>query len=96
MFYLLFYKTVDDYITRRAAYREEHLALVKAAHERGEIIMAGALADPPDSAVLVFRGDSPKIAELFAKKDPYVIAGLIPSWKVRPWTVVVGEDVKSR
>lgn len=96
MFYLLFYKTVDDYVAKRAPYRQKHLSLVRAAHERGEIVMAGALADPPDSAVLVFQGDSPTIAESFAKNDPYVLHGLITEWKVRPWTVVVGEGIQTR
>lgn len=90
MYYILFYKTVDDYITRRAQYREEHLKYANAARERGELFMAGALADPADSAVLIFKGDSPKVAENFAKNDTYVINGVIAEWKVRPWTVVIG------
>jgi uncharacterized protein len=90
MYYILFYKTVDDYITRRAQYREAHLKLANESRARGELFMAGALADPPDSAILVFKGDSPAVAENFAKNDPYVQNGLIVEWKVRPWTVVIG------
>jgi len=37
--------------------------------------MAGALADPADGAVLVFRGPSAKPAESFAQADPYVRNG---------------------
>ncbi len=58
--------------------------------ERGELVIAGALADPPDGAVLVFKGNGGEVAEQFAKQDPYVINGLITEWKVRPWTVVIG------
>ncbi len=94
MFYILFYKTVDDYINRRAPYRADHLAKAQASHERGEMFMAGALADPADGAVLVFQGDSPAAAEAFARNDPYVKAGLITEWKVRSWTVVIGGDRK--
>ena len=90
MYYLLFYETVADYIEKRAPYREEHLALARKAHERGEMVLGGALAEPADGAVLVFRGDSPAAAENFVKNDPYVKAGLIIRWRVRPWTVVVG------
>ena len=90
MYYILFYKTVDNYIEKRAPYRDAHLKLANAARERGELFMAGALADPPDGAVLIFKGDSPKIAENFARNDPYVLNGLIVEWKVRPWTVVIG------
>jgi uncharacterized protein YciI len=90
MYYLLFYQTVDNYVERRAPYRQEHLAHANAAHQRGDLVMAGALAEPVDGAVLVFKGENPLIAEEFAKQDPYVIRGLITEWKVRPWTVVIG------
>ena len=90
MYFVLFYKTVDDYIERRAQYRDAHLALAREAHERGEMVMAGALAEPADGAVLVFRGDDSTVAEEFARNDPYVRNGLITSWEVRPWTVVIG------
>lgn len=90
MYYLLFYKTVDDYVAKRAPYRDEHLAYATAAHERGELVIAGALADPSDGAVLVFKAESPTAAESFAQGDPYVKNGLITEWNVRPWTVVIG------
>jgi uncharacterized protein YciI len=89
-YYILFYKTVDSYIERRAPYREEHLAYCRAAKARGELLMAGALADPPDTAILIFRIASRSVVDAFARNDPYVKAGLIKEWNVRPWTVVVG------
>ncbi len=92
MYFILFYKTISNYIERRAPFRDEHLRLAREARERGDLVMAGALADPPDGAVLVFKGDSPKAAEEFAKNDPYVKNGLITEWHVRHWTVVVGND----
>ena len=90
MYYILFYKTVDNFIEKRAPYREKHLALVDVAHAGGTLVMAGALAEPADGAVLVFKGEGPFVAEEFAKNDPYVVNGLIKEWKVRPWTVVIG------
>ena len=90
MYYILFYKTVDNYIEKRTPYRNEHLALAQKYHKNGTLILAGALADPTDGAVLVFKGDEPKVAEEFAKNDPYVKNGLIKEWYVRPWTVVIG------
>ena len=91
MHFVLFYDVVDDYLERRTAYRTEHLSLVKKAHDRGELVMAGALADPADGAVFVFRGPSPQPAESFAEADPYVRNGLVKSWRVRPWNTVVGD-----
>jgi uncharacterized protein YciI len=92
MYYILFYKTVENYIEKRAPYREEHLKLANQAHQNGTLVLGGALADPADGALLVFKGDSPHVAEDFAHNDPYVINGLIIEWKVRPWTVVIGGD----
>lgn len=88
--HMLLYKTVENYIERRAPYRAEHLAYAGAAHSRGELILGGALGDPEDAAIMVFRGESPSAAEEFARNDPYVKAGLITEWSVRPWTVVIG------
>ncbi len=61
------------------------------AHERGELLLGGALADPVDMAVLLFTGSGPEAAERFARADPYVTNGLVSRWRVRPWTTVVGE-----
>lgn len=90
MYYILFYKTIENYVEKRAPYRAEHLALAQQAQESGALVMAGALAEPADGAVLVFKGDSPQVAEAFAQNDPYVKNGLISDWHVRPWTVVMG------
>lgn len=92
MYYILSYKTVDNYIEKRAPYRDQHLAYAMKAYNDGTLIMAGALADPADGAVLIFRGNDPEIASDFAVNDPYVKNGLITEWTVRPWTVVIGAD----
>ncbi len=90
MYYILFYKTVKDYIEKRATFREEHLRLLNQAKKEGTLVMGGALAEPADGAVLIFKVEDPKIVEDFAQKDPYVTNGLITNWEVRPWTVVIG------
>jgi uncharacterized protein YciI/catechol 2,3-dioxygenase-like lactoylglutathione lyase family enzyme len=90
MHYLLMYDVVPDYVQRRAAFRDAHLALGRAAVARGELVLGGALADPPDGAVLLFQGPSPAAAEAFAAADPYVRNGLVTRWRVREWTTVVG------
>jgi uncharacterized protein YciI len=91
MHYLLMYETVPDYLERRAAFRAEHLALAWQAQARGELVLAGALAEPVDGAVFLFQGPSPAAAESFAAADPYVRQGLVKSWRVRAWTTVVGD-----
>ena len=89
-YFLLMYDVVDDYLERRGEFRQVHLGLAQAAFERGELVMAGAFAEPADGAVLVFQGDDASVAERFASEDPYVLNGLVTRWRVRPWTVVIG------
>ncbi len=89
-YFALFYDVIEGFIVRRAPYRAEHLRLAREAYGRGELLLAGALADPADRALLVFRTNDRKTVESFARKDPYVANGLVVRWEVRPWTVVIG------
>lgn len=90
MHYLLLYEAASDYLERRAQFRKEHLTLAWEAHEKGDLVLGGALGDPADGAILLFQGSSPRAAEEFARKDPYVLNGLVKNWRVRPWATVVG------
>ena len=90
MHYLLFYDVVERYAERRVAFRAAHLAHAREAVARGDLLLGGALANPVDGAVLLFRGDSPAVAERFAAVDPYVGNGLVTAWRVREWTTVIG------
>ena|SRR5689334_18640018 len=89
--FLLFYDYVGDVLERRPQFRGAHLDHAWAAVERGEIVVAGALADPVDGAVLMFAGADKSVAEDFARADPYVLGGLVERWHVRQWTTVVGD-----
>ena len=92
MHFLLFYEAGDDYVERRAEFRNAHLELAWAASGRGELILGGALADPVDGALLLFKADSPAAAENFARVDPYVTSGIVKRWHVRQWNTVAGES----
>jgi hypothetical protein len=89
--FLLFYDAGPDYLARRPAYRDAHLEKAWAASERGELVLGGALADPVDGAVLLFRAETREVVEAFARADPYVVEGLVTGWRVREWTTVAGE-----
>ena len=88
-YFALFYDAGNNYVERRQPYRETHLKLVKEANERGEILMAGALDDPPTGALLVFRTQDISVVEQFARTDPYVKEGVVARWHIRLWNVVV-------
>ena len=92
MHYLLFYEVGEDYVSKRAQFRGLHLEKAWEASERGELILAGALANPVDGAVLLFKGDSAEVAEKFARADPYVVNGAVKRWYVREWTTVAGKS----
>jgi len=89
--FLLFYDYVADVLERRPQFRGAHLKHAWAAVERGDIVVAGALADPVDGAVLMFKAEDKSVAEDFARVDPYVTGGLVERWQVREWSTVVGD-----
>ena len=91
MHYLLTYELAPDYLERRAEFRDEHLRRAWDAQRAGELVLAGALDEPADTALLVFNTKTPEPVLLFAATDPYVINGLVKSFRVRPWNTVVGE-----
>jgi uncharacterized protein YciI len=91
-YYVLTYEVVADFAARRAPYRDEHLRLAREAHRRGELVLAGALGEPADRALLVFRAADRSVPEGFARSDPYVTRGLVTRWEVRPWAVVIGNE----
>ena len=89
------YDFAPDYMERRAEFRNEHLALAWQASDRGEVVLGGALADPPDTGLMLFQCDSSAPAERFAQADPYVRNGLVTRWRVRKWTTVIGRDAST-
>jgi len=89
MHLVLEYTLADDYLDRRAALREDHLALARAAHDRGELLLAGALPDPFDRALLIWTAPR-EVVERFVEQDPYVVQALVTGWTIREWNVVVG------
>lgn len=91
-YFALTYHVVDDYVTRRGAYRDEHLALARAAHARGELLLAGAFTDPPDAALFVWRCEDRTPIEAYVAADPYVTNGLVTRWEIRDWKVVVADQ----
>ena len=95
MHYLMFYDFVPDYLERRTPFRTAHLQHAWQAQARGELVLAGPLADPADRAVLLFQCDSPDIPAQFAEADPYVKHGIVTRYQVRPWTTVIGKEAFS-
>jgi uncharacterized protein YciI len=94
--FLLFYDLAPDYLERRPEFRAAHLGLAREAVARGELVLGGALVEPADQSVLLFKGEGPEAAEAFAAADPYVTNGLVRSWRVRQWMTVIGPDALTK
>jgi uncharacterized protein YciI len=95
-YFALIYYVVDQFVSRRVPFRQEHLRLVREANHRGELLLAGALGDPADRALLVFHTQDRSVAEDFARSDPYVMNGLVTRWEVQLWSVVIDSATTSR
>ena len=91
-YFAVFYNVVDDFVTRRGAFREEHLRRVSESYALGELLLGGALADPADRALLIFHARDKGVVESFIHNDPYVTNGLVKKWEIRPWNVVSGKE----
>ena len=91
-YFALVYHTAPEYLAQRAQYRAEHLALARAAHARGELLLAGAYQNPSDAALLVWKCADRAPIEAFVAADPYVQNGLVTRWEIRDWYVVVADD----
>lgn len=71
----------------RAPLRAAHLAHAASAPA---LVLGGALGGGSrPGGLLIFASSNAEIAERFAANDPYVKGGIVRSWSVRPWTVVV-------
>lgn len=92
MYWVLFYDYAPDYLERRTPIRPEHFAWANEFRDRGELLMAGAFADPVDGAALIFKADTRETVEGFVAGDPYHRDGLVTGWRIREWTVVIGGD----
>lgn len=88
-FFLLRYEYVPEILEKRGPFRAEHLARATAAKEAGSVVMGGALVDPPDSALFIFKAADKREVEEFVQADPYVKNGLVPSYSIREWMVVI-------
>jgi uncharacterized protein YciI len=93
--FVMIYEFVHDYESRREPFRAEHLALARASAERDQLQLGGRLVDEA-TGLLLFKAESAAVAEAFAASDPYVINGVVHSYRVREWTTVVGRDALTK
>jgi uncharacterized protein YciI len=89
-YYALIYYYVEDYLTRRTQFREEHLKRANDLHNLGQLILAGVFSDPPYQALLIFKVQDKSVIEDFIKNDPYVKNGIVTKWEIKEMMVGIG------
>jgi len=80
---------VPDILEKRQPYRADHLAAAKAKADAGKLLLGGAFGEKPDGALFIFKDITNKEIEDFVAADPYIKAGLVVKWAIKPYTVVV-------
>ncbi len=89
--YALQYEYVGDSLEKRKPHRPAHLALVAKQVEKGNLILGGALNNPPTGGLLIFRNVTPNDIEQFVKEDPYMVNGVVVKYSISPYMAVVGD-----
>ncbi|MBN2177105.1 MAG: hypothetical protein JW722_05540 [Demequinaceae bacterium] len=81
----------DDRTEERMAVRPDHLAYLNELVDEGTMLAFGRYDDDgePGALLIVEADDADEVEELI-RHDPYVIAGLVPSHRIRNWPVIWG------
>lgn len=95
MYHVLFYSMIDDFENCRDQYRQRHLEHIDKHVKDGHILIGGACGDPIDEGLIVFKAETDEIPLQFARSDIYVSSGIVKSFSVKKWNVVVGQELLS-
>ncbi len=84
MKYVLIYESpeIPDMDAARAHF-EAHRARWSDFREQGTLLLIGPFADPREGAMAVFT--TREAAEEFAATDPFVLNGVVASWRIAAW-----------
>ena len=63
-----------------------HRARLDEFHDKGVLLAAGPLGNPPAGAMAIFT--TREAAEEFIQGDPFVTNGLVKSWRLEEWNAV--------
>ena len=88
--YALEYTYVNGMAEKRTPHRPAHLEFTESFVDDNILIAGGAFVPGLEGGLLIFKCKK-SIVEDYAKRDPYVLNGLVPEYKIREWLVVVGK-----
>lgn len=85
--FVLSYGPATDIALARSHFPAHRIRLDEF-HARGDLHLVGTFGDDEGGAMAVFR--TREAAEEFASDDPFVTAGVVGSWRIRPWNESLG------
>lgn len=83
MKYVLLYESADDAREKAPLHFADHRARWQQFRADGSLLMIGPFENPRDGAMGIFA--SLEAAESFASEDPFVVNGVVKSWRILPW-----------
>jgi uncharacterized protein YciI len=98
MYYAIISEDIENSLEKRLAARPDHLARLQKLNDEGKLLVAGPhpAIDSEDPGEAGFTGslviaefDSLSDAELWAKSDPYISAGVYQRVTVKPYKKVL-------
>lgn len=78
-----FYEMAPGALPKVMEHFPAHRARLEDFHTRGLLIAAGPLGNPPEGAMGIFT--TREGAEEFIEGDPFVVNGLVSSWRLVEW-----------
>jgi uncharacterized protein YciI len=86
--YVLLYQPSDDVLEKAPLHFPAHSARLQEFHGAGTLLMVGTFADPVnDGSMAIFT--SREAAEAFVAEDPFVVNGVVASWRLLEWNEVL-------
>ncbi|MGC9456982.1 MAG: YciI family protein [Halothiobacillaceae bacterium] len=98
MLFAIISKDVEHSLPLRKTARSEHLARLERLREEGRLVLAGpfprvASEDPGEAgfsgSLIIARFESQEDAQVWAREDPYVAAGVYAEVTVKPFKQVL-------
>ena len=86
MKFVAFYDMAAGALPNVMTHFPAHRARLDEFHEKGLVIAAGPLGNPPEGAMAIFP--TREAAEEFIAGDPFVLNGLVSSWRIVEWGAV--------
>jgi uncharacterized protein YciI len=92
--YVVFYEVADgDVMPRIREHNPAHRARWAQFHARGDLLMIGPFTDLRDGAMAVFT--TREAAEEFVGGDPFVLHGVVSTWRIAEWMEALVPDAPS-